>query len=384
MVKEVQPDGLGDSPEHHRFYRTLLSAVTARGWTRRRAASGSRRTGSSGRRVLPGAARGLEGAAGRLPPVERPRGSSTARRGARSSASGTCSWPPPSTCSPTRTSSAPWPADNSDLYAHLHGQRPVVPVPARPLSTRALSTVPGQPGDRVPRGASPAKACRSASRRSGPTWRTSRRSASPRSSPGRSAASSSRSATTREDYRGASDEHHERDETADRQPRRDRHPHRPRRGRHGLATVAVYSEDDAASPAPARGRRGRALAGPGPAAYLECRGRDRGGDGAGCDAIHPGYGFLAENAANLRGCAEAGLTFVGPTWSIWSCSATRPAARAAAARRGVPVLPRTRPRRHASMRRGPSSASLGAGGGMMVKALAGGGGRGMRAGAVGR
>src|SRR5215831_8098421 len=80
-----------------------------------------------------------------------------------------------------------------------------------------------------------------------------------------------------------------------------------------IATVAVHSKDDAASLHVGAADEALALKGSGPAAYL---------DGpqllglaleSGCDAIHPGYGFLSENAAFSRLCNNAGVVFVGPS-----------------------------------------------------------------------
>src|SRR5262249_23107658 len=96
---------------------------------------------------------------------------------------------------------------------------------------------------------------------------------------------------------------------------------------------------------------------------------------AGATLIHPGYGFLAENAEFARACAAAGFTFVGPDADVLEMVGNKSSARAAALAAGVPVLPATE---------GPSSVEdihaffAGHGGPVMIKALAGGGGRGMR------
>jgi len=145
----------------------------------------------------------------------------------------------------------------------------------------------------------------------------------------------------------------------------------------GVPTVAVYSQDDASSLHIKKADEAAALNGSGPAAYLDIAEVVAAAKDAGCDAVHPGYGFLSENAAFARACAEAGLIFVGPTPETLELFGDKGRARALAQQCGVPVLPGTD---------GPTTleearaffASLGKGGAVMVKAVAGGGGRGMR------
>jgi acetyl/propionyl-CoA carboxylase alpha subunit/acetyl-CoA carboxylase carboxyltransferase component len=145
----------------------------------------------------------------------------------------------------------------------------------------------------------------------------------------------------------------------------------------GIATVAVYSEDDAASLHTRKADEAVGLKGSGPAAYLDIAQVVAAAKDAGCDAVHPGYGFLSENAAFARACAEAGLTFVGPSPATLELFGDKGRARARAQDCCVPVLPGTE---------GPTSlaeaqaffAELGEDGAMMIKAVAGGGGRGMR------
>ncbi|MGZ6037791.1 MAG: carboxyl transferase domain-containing protein [Phenylobacterium sp.] len=144
----------------------------------------------------------------------------------------------------------------------------------------------------------------------------------------------------------------------------------------GIATVAVYSEDDAASLHTRKADEAHALQGSGPAAYLDIAGVVAAARATGCDAVHPGYGFLSENAAFARACADAGLTFVGPTPETLELFGDKGSARSLAQRCDVPVLPGTD---------GPTTLEEakaffdGPGkGAVMIKAVAGGGGRGMR------
>jgi acetyl/propionyl-CoA carboxylase alpha subunit/acetyl-CoA carboxylase carboxyltransferase component len=145
----------------------------------------------------------------------------------------------------------------------------------------------------------------------------------------------------------------------------------------GLATVAVFSEDDAASLHTKTADEAVGLKGSGPAAYLDIAQVVAAAKAAGAEAVHPGYGFLSENAAFARACADAGLTFVGPSPETLELFGDKGRARSLAQQCGVPVLPGTD---------GPTTLEqartffegLGKGGAVMVKAVAGGGGRGMR------
>jgi acetyl-CoA carboxylase biotin carboxylase subunit len=97
---------------------------------------------------------------------------------------------------------------------------------------------------------------------------------------------------------------------------------------------------------------------------------------AGCDAIHPGYGFLAENAALPRACVEAGITFVGPSAEAMEALGAKTSGRQLARRADVPTVPGTNdpiedPQHARELARGMGYPVL-------LKAVAGGGGKGMR------
>ena len=97
------------------------------------------------------------------------------------------------------------------------------------------------------------------------------------------------------------------------------------------------------------------------------------------DAVHPGYGFLAENAAFARACAHAGLTFIGPSPDAIAMMGSKTAARGAAIRAGVPVVPGTeRPFDARATDEEIAAAADDIGYPLLVKAVAGGGGKGMR------
>jgi propionyl-CoA carboxylase alpha chain len=143
----------------------------------------------------------------------------------------------------------------------------------------------------------------------------------------------------------------------------------------GIATVAVYSDADARAPFVRQADEAVRLPGAAPSeTYLR-------GDlilaavaATGADAVHPGYGFLAENAAFARDCAAAGITFVGPPPDAIAAMGSKLEAKALMAAAGEPVLP------GATVTAGADLGEAGARTGfpLLVKAAYGGGGRGMR------
>ncbi|TBR30724.1 MAG: biotin/lipoyl-binding protein, partial [Reyranella sp.] len=144
----------------------------------------------------------------------------------------------------------------------------------------------------------------------------------------------------------------------------------------GIATVGVHSEDDATSLHVRRVDEVRSLKGRGAAAYLDIDGVIAAARDAGCDAVHPGYGFLSENAAFAKACSEAGLVFVGPTPEQLDLFGDKARARAQAIKCTVPVLPGTDGAVDVAGVKAFFDEHRGSG--IVIKAIAGGGGRGMR------
>jgi acetyl-CoA carboxylase biotin carboxylase subunit len=148
----------------------------------------------------------------------------------------------------------------------------------------------------------------------------------------------------------------------------------------GIPTVAVYSDCD-------RGARhvrdaDQAVhigASPARESYLRIDTLIAAAKATGATAVHPGYGFLAENAAFARACEDAGLTFIGPSADAITAMGSKTGAREIAIRAGVPVVPGT----DAPLGAGASDDEIAREGArvgypLMVKAVAGGGGKGLR------
>jgi acetyl/propionyl-CoA carboxylase alpha subunit len=146
----------------------------------------------------------------------------------------------------------------------------------------------------------------------------------------------------------------------------------------GIATVAVYAEPDRDAPFVREADEAVALGGAAPAeSYLRADGILAAARATGADAVHPGYGFLSENAAFARACAEAGLVFVGPSPEAIAAMGSKLEAKRRMQAAGVPQLPSREIAEDAS----PAALATLAkelGLPLLVKASAGGGGRGMR------
>ncbi|MBP9785362.1 MAG: carbamoyl-phosphate synthase large subunit, partial [Giesbergeria sp.] len=144
-----------------------------------------------------------------------------------------------------------------------------------------------------------------------------------------------------------------------------------------VPSVAVFAQDDAQAPHVRAADEAAALDATGPGAYLDGARLIAIARQTGCDAVHPGYGFLSERADFARACAEAGLTFIGPDAAHLALFGDKAAARTLAERCGVPLMPGSAGAVTLEEAQAFFAAQNGAG--VMVKAIGGGGGRGMRA-----
>jgi 3-methylcrotonyl-CoA carboxylase alpha subunit len=146
----------------------------------------------------------------------------------------------------------------------------------------------------------------------------------------------------------------------------------------GIATVAVYSDADASALHVAAADEAVAIGPSKPASsYLRIETILDAARQTGADAVHPGYGFLAENAAFAEAVEAAGLTFVGPTPTQIAMMGDKASAREAAEAAGVPVLPASA-RISPGQLDGLEEAGVRVGFPLLVKAVAGGGGIGMK------
>ena len=145
----------------------------------------------------------------------------------------------------------------------------------------------------------------------------------------------------------------------------------------GLRTVAVYSEadrdalhvsmaDDAVLLGPARARD----------SYLNIEKAIAAARQSGAEGIHPGYGFLSENAEFAQACADAGLVFVGPTAAMMTAMGSKSGSKALMEKAGVPLVPGYHGEAQDDAILQGAADKIGYP--VLVKASAGGGGRGMR------
>ena len=144
-----------------------------------------------------------------------------------------------------------------------------------------------------------------------------------------------------------------------------------------VQTTAIYATDDETSLHTRHADSAQNLAAEGVAAYLDQANIIAIAKVAGCDAIHPGYGFLSESAEFAQACQDAQITYVGPSVDTLNIFGNKAAARALAERCDVPVLPGlsqaiTYAEAHEFFASFDGSTAV------MLKAIAGGGGRGMR------
>jgi acetyl-CoA carboxylase biotin carboxylase subunit len=145
----------------------------------------------------------------------------------------------------------------------------------------------------------------------------------------------------------------------------------------GIAAVAVYSDVDRAALHVRKADEAYPIGAPAAAeSYLNIKKILDVAARSGADAIHPGYGFLSENAHFARACVEAGVKFIGPTAAAMEAMGSKTKARQAMERAGVPIVPGTSRGLESFEQAEQIAARIGYP--VMLKAAAGGGGKGMR------
>ncbi|TMK94495.1 MAG: acetyl-CoA carboxylase biotin carboxylase subunit [Actinobacteria bacterium] len=144
----------------------------------------------------------------------------------------------------------------------------------------------------------------------------------------------------------------------------------------GIEAVAVYSTADRGALHTRLADRAVCVGPPSAAdSYLNVASLIGAAETTGCDAVHPGWGFLAESAAFVRACGENDLVFVGPSAETMERTGDKALAKAELARAGVPLVPGTEGRTTLAEAR---TAASELGYPVLLKAAAGGGGKGMR------
>src|SRR5262245_26733117 len=145
----------------------------------------------------------------------------------------------------------------------------------------------------------------------------------------------------------------------------------------GVRTVAVYSDADANAAHAAACDEAVHIGGPAPLeSYLNAARILGAARATGARAIHPGYGFLSENAEFARACAQAGIVFVGPSPEAIDAMGSKSAAKALMERAGVPLTPGYHGERQEPDYLLAEACRIGFP--VLIKAVAGGGGKGMR------
>ncbi len=144
----------------------------------------------------------------------------------------------------------------------------------------------------------------------------------------------------------------------------------------GCACVAVLAQDDPHDAHTRLATQTVTLSACGPAAYLDIAALLAVARQTGCDAVHPGWGFLSERADFAQACADAGLAFIGPGPEQLALLGDKPRALALARQCGVPVLAGSTAA--VSLQEAQAFMATQGGAPVMIKAAAGGGGRGMR------
>ncbi len=145
----------------------------------------------------------------------------------------------------------------------------------------------------------------------------------------------------------------------------------------GVKTVAVYSDADLDSKHVTSANEAYAIgAGPPSESYLNISTIIKAAKRSGAEAIHPGYGFLAENAVMARACEESGLVFIGPSSKVLGLVANKLESKKFATSAGVPVVPGATTEVQSLDKAESEARKIGFP--VLVKAVFGGGGRGMR------
>lgn len=145
----------------------------------------------------------------------------------------------------------------------------------------------------------------------------------------------------------------------------------------GIATVGIYSDADASAPHVSAMDLAIRIGPPDPSgSYLNIAAIVDAATQNGCDAIHPGYGFLSERASFAAACEASGVVFIGPTADTIEQMGSKVGARQLMTAAGVPVVPGATPADQSTD--GVLAAAVQIGFPVLVKASAGGGGKGMR------